>query len=396
MSVIQGKGQLLKSAIVKHLYYKKALSLTDLSKLTHKSVPLVTTMVNQLVLSQIIIEQGLAPSTGGRRAVKYLLNPNLELYVIAVATDQLITSFTIYNLSNQKVTETKYLDFDLNDSANTTEKFADFISASISQSGIDPAHILGIGIGVPGFVNSKTGESNSYFPVKQGQTLQSFVGEKTKLPVYVENDSSLIALAELYFGEAKGLKDFLVVNIGWGTGLGMVINGQLYRGSNGYAGEFSHVPLSESNSLCSCGKRGCLEVETSLLVMTRKAQEEIEGGAESIMKEFLKEDSMHPTDCFLKAVVKQDPLAISVLSKAAFQLGKGLATLIHILNPNCIILSGRGAKAGKMLFPAIQQAINEFCIPKIAEQTTIKLSSVGSDAGLLAAASLVVENSQFE
>ena len=92
----------------------------------------------------------------------------------------------------------------------------------------------------------------------------------------------------------------------------------------------------------------------------------------------------------------QDPLAISILSKAGFQLGKGLATLIHILNPECIVLSGRGSKAGKMLLPSIQQAINEFCIPQIAEQTTIKLSTLTDEAELLAAAGLIIENSQFE
>lgn len=89
-------------------------------------------------------------------------------------------------------------------------------------------------------------------------------------------------------------------------------------------------------------------------------------------------------------------MAISILADAAFQIGKGLATLIHIMNPERIVLSGRGAKAGKMLLPPIQQAINEFCIPRVAEQTEIKCSSLSDEAELLAAASLMVENSLFE
>jgi len=249
---------------------------------------------------------------------------------------------------------------------------------------------------MPGFVNAEEGINYSYLKVESGTTLQSYLSFKMDMPVYIDNDSSLIALAELNFGEAIDLKDVMVVNIGWGTGLGMIVNGKLYRGSSGYAGEFSHIPLSDSNNLCSCGKRGCLEVDTSLLVMAQKAETAVADGAESSMQELFKDKSKHPGDHFLDAVVNRDPLAISILSNAAFQIGKGLATLIHILNPESIVLSGRGAKAGKMLLPPIQQAINEFCIPRIAEQTTIKLSSLANDAELLAAASLILEHSQFE
>src|SRR5690606_39883145 len=94
--------------------------------------------------------------------------------------------------------------------------------------------------------------------------------QRLGLPVYMDNDSSAIAIAELHFGAAKGLRDVMVVNVGWGIGLGMIVNGTLFRGHNGFAGEFSHIPLSDSNNLCSCGKRGCLEVDASLLVLTRK------------------------------------------------------------------------------------------------------------------------------
>jgi len=192
------------------------------------------------------------------------------------------------------------------------------------------------------------------------------------------------------------MQDALVVNVGWGTGLGIILKGSLYRGSTGYAGEFSHIPLSKTDNLCSCGKKGCLEVDTSLWVMVEKAKAALAEGAESSMKRLFKDKSKHFGDHFLDAVIQQDPLAISILSAGCFQLGKGLSTLIHILNPECIVLSGRGARAGKMLLPSIQQAINEFCIPRISDQTTITLSTLADNAELLAAASLVVENSQFK
>lgn len=396
MSVIIEKSQRLRADIIKYLYYKNALSLTDLSKLTNKSLPLVTSIVNGLISEGFIIEQGLAPSTGGRRASIYLLNPNNKKFIVAVAMDQLITRLTIYDLSRKMVIPMQYLEFNMSDESKDADVLVNFINKSIQNSNINKKDIIGVGVGMPGFVNAELGVNLSYLPVKSGLTLRDHLKKKIKLPIEIDNDSSLIALAELNFGEAIGLQNVMVVNIGWGTGLGMILSGQLYRGSSGYAGEFSHIPLSDSKNLCSCGKRGCLEVDTSLLVMAEKAEKALSEGILSSMSELFKDKSKHPRDHFLDAVNAQDPLAISILSKAGFQLGKGLATLIHILNPECIVLSGRGAKAGKMLLPSVQQAINEFCIPRISGQTAIKLSTLTDEAELFAAASIIVENCQFD
>jgi predicted NBD/HSP70 family sugar kinase len=395
MSLIEEKNQRLKAEIIKYLYYKRVLSLTELSRLTKKSLPLITSIVNGLVSEGYVMEQGLAPSTGGRRALMYLINPDLKKYIVALAMDQLFTRLTIYDLSRQMKIPIRTLSFNMTAEESDVNVLTDFINEVIQNSGIDRSDILGVGIGMPGLVNAEKGINHSYLKVKS-QTLNKYISSQINLPVFLDNDSSLIALAELNFGEAVNLKDVMVVNIGWGTGLGMIMNGSLYRGSGGYAGEFSHIPLSNSNNLCSCGRKGCLEVDTSLLVMANKAEKAIAEGAESSMQELFKDKSKHPSDHFLHAVGQQDPVAVSILAKASFQLGKGLATLIHILNPECIVLSGRGAKAGRMLLPPIQQAINEYCIPRTAEQTTIKLSNLTDEAELLAAASLMMENSRFE
>ena len=390
------KGQLLRADIIKQLYYKNPLSLTELSKLTHKSLPLVTKVVNDLVVEGYIKEQGLAPSTGGRRASLFLLNPEMEKYIVAVAMDQFTTRMAIYDLARNIVFPIQTIELTLPGGAETTDKLLDFIDVHIKASGIDIKKILGVGIGVPGFIDVENGTDHSHLKTKDGKHLGKYLTKKLGLPVFMDNDSSLIALAELNFGAAEGKRDVLVANIGWGTGLGMIVNGQLYRGSSGYAGEFSHIPLSNTNNLCSCGKRGCLEVETSLLLMTKRAKEEIENGAATSMTQLFKEDERNVGELFLEAAKGHDPLAVSILSDAAFMIGKGLATLIHIMNPECIVLSGRGAIAGKILLPPVQQAVNEFCIPRIADKTTIILSELAADAELLAAASLVVEHGQFD
>jgi predicted NBD/HSP70 family sugar kinase len=396
MTVTIEKGQLLRADIIKQLYYKHPLSLTELSKLTKKSLPLVTKVVSSLIQEEYIVEQGLAPSTGGRRASQFLLNPGKQKYIVSIGMDQLITRMVIYDLANNIIMPVKSLDLIIADDQDGVDKLMSFIQENLKASGIDKQKLLGVGIGMPGFISVEEGINHSYLKTKDGTNLQKYLADHLGLPVFIDNDSSLIALAELYFGTAVGKRDVMVANIGWGTGLGMIVNGQLYRGSSGYAGEFSHIPLSNTDHLCSCGKRGCLEVETSLLVMTEKATAQIEAGAASSLSKLFKDKSKDKGEHFLTAASNHDPLAVSILSDAAFLLGKGMATLIHIMNPECIVLSGRGAIAGKIFLPPIQQAINEFCIPRMADQTSIVVSELANNAELLAAASLVIAHSQFE
>nr|WP_068887087.1 ROK family transcriptional regulator [Pedobacter panaciterrae] len=396
MSVIIKKNKQLKTEILKGLYYNRRLSILDLSKLTRKSVPLVASIVNELIDEGYVIEEGLAPSTGGRRPSIYLINPDKRLYIVAVAVDQLITRMVIYDFNNTIVLSLKSTAIKMSDDRDGIGKLVKFINENIKQSGLNINDIVGIGIGMPGFVNNEKNIYPSIITDNLNVNLKEYLVQQFDLPVHIDNDSSLIAFAELKFGKGMGKENILVLNVGWGTGLGMIINGVPYRGHSGYGGEFSHIPLSQSNDLCSCGKRGCIEVETSLAVMANKAQAALDGGAKSSMEWLFKDTSKQPGDHFLDAASQGDPVAVSILSEAAFQLGKGVVMLLHIMNPEKIIISGRGAIAGKMFLPPIQQAINEYCILRIAEQTTIEISDIARDAELMGAAALVVEQYSFE
>lgn len=394
MTVVK-KHNLLRKELIKQFYYNKSLSLTELSKLTHKSLPLITNTVNHLIEEGYVLEQGLAPSTGGRRGVAFQLNSQKQRYIIAVAVDQIVTQVVIYDLLNNVKMEPEKKELILVDSPSLISEFSEFLKDYISRSDIPLDQILGMGIGMPGFVNAELGVNHSFFKTKAGVNLTKHLSQELNLPVFIDNDSSLIALAELKFGAGRNLKDVLVVNVGWGTGLGMIVNGSLFRGHSGYAGEFSHIPLSQSNKICSCGKRGCLEVDTSLLVLLERSKAEMDAGVSSSMELVYKETGNLSGDHFLQAAKSGDPLAVSILSDAAFLIGKGMSTLIHIMNPKLIVLSGRGAIAGKILMAPIQQAINEFCIPWLAEQTEIQVSALASESELLGAATLVIENCSF-
>jgi predicted NBD/HSP70 family sugar kinase len=172
----------------------------------------------------------------------------------------------------------------------------------------------------------------------------------------------------------------------------MILNGELFRGHNGFAGEFSHIPLFLNNKLCSCGKSGCLETETSLLVVIEKANKGLKDGKISLLTELSVEHAEQAFQEIIRAAGKGDKFAVEILSESGYNIGRGVAILIHLLNPELVILSGRGSSAGKIWQAPIQQALNEHCIPRLAVNTEIEISSLGYQAEITGAAALVMEN----
>ncbi|OQP46121.1 sugar kinase [Niastella yeongjuensis] len=386
------RNLLYKRRIVKHLYFSNMLSCADLSDKIHKSIPLTTKMLGKLMEEGMVTETGYAASTGGRRPVMYSLKEHV-MYVVSVAMDQLVTQIAILDMQNRNVSSVELFELPLTKNPDAPTALADKINEVISRSGIPKSKIAGIGIGMPGFVNSVKG-INYTFLETEGVTISQYISAKVKLPVFIDNDSRLIALAELKFGAARQRKNALVINVGWGVGLGMILEGELFRGHDGFAGEFSHIPLFLNNKLCSCGKSGCLETETSLLVVIEKAGNGLKSGKLSMLKE---EDlsADDPEKAFLNIVTaasRGDKFAVEILSEAGYNIGRGVAILIHLLNPEVVILSGRGSMAGKIWQAPIQQALNEHCIPVLSEHTEIEVSALGYNAELTGAAALVMDN----
>jgi predicted NBD/HSP70 family sugar kinase len=384
------KRKLYRKHIIKQLYFANMLSPTELSIRINKSLPLTTKILNELIEDGWVMETGFAPSTGGRRPLMYTLKQNV-IYVVAVAMDQYITRIAIMDMQNNPVTSIEKIELPLAHNPQALTILTDKINLIIKNSGIPAAKIAGIGIGMPGFVDVRKGINFSFFEI-HGKSIVEIISETVGLPVFIDNDSSLIALAELRFGVARGKKNAMIINIGWGVGLGMILNGELFRGHNGFASEFSHIPLFLNGKLCSCGKRGCLETESSLLVVVEKAKKGLSAGRISILEDVSLEHSEEASEAIIAAAKQGDQFAIELLSEAGYNIGKGVAILIHLLNPKEIILSGRGSFAGKIWQAPIQQAINEHCIPKLTTHTTIEISTLGYQAELIGAAALVMEN----
>lgn len=346
--------------------------------------------INELIEEGFVIEQGYAQSSGGRRPLLYAINAN-AMYILAVAMDQLSTRIQLVDLQNHPVLDLWMFDLNLSESENALDLLISQINNYINNSPVSKDKIAGIGIGMPGFINPVKGVNYTYLDPGL-KTLTQYITDETGLDVYLDNDSSLIALAEQKFGVAKFQKEVMVINLGWGIGLGMIVNGEIFRGKNGFAGEFSHIPLSEDGLLCACGKLGCLEAEASMLVVSNKAIEGIRQGRVTNLKQIDIENSKQIGDAIMEAAIKGDRFAIELFTDAGIKIGKAIAILIHIMNPQTIVLSGRGAKVGKLLLAPIQQALHKYCIPRLAKGTELLISDLGFEAELIGAAVLVMEN----
>lgn len=384
------KQSLLKSSILKELYFLRHASCAELSEKTGKSFPLIQKQINEMVEDDLLEESGLAPSTGGRRPAMYGLKAQ-SMYTVSIAMDQYITRISVLD-TNNKIIYSKELECPLANSEGILKTLYENTEEVIKSSGIHRDKIIGVGVGMPGFVDFQQGENYSFFQNEE-KSFARRLNEKLKLPVFLDNDSSLIALAEYRFGSAKNHKHAMVVNIGWGVGLGMILNGELFRGHNGFAGEFSHIPLFNNNKLCQCGKSGCLETESSLLVTLDKVREGLQTGrVTSLKSSFNTGHLQNEWKEVVKAAMHGDQFVIETLSEIGYNIGRGIAILIHLINPESVILSGRGAIAGKLWLAPIQQALNEHCIPRLSANTTIGISSLGEEALSIGCSALVIEH----
>lgn len=373
--------------IIQALYFNNILSIVDISKITGMSIPTTTKNIQELVQAGYISEKGTGNSNGGRKPAMYGMIKD-KAFLVAVAMDQFYTRIALVDLSGKFISDIVRLELDLENDPSPIEILVDQIQTVLLLSGIDKSRFWGIGISMPGFIDVENGINHTFLK-RKGNSLQSLLSDELELPVYIDNDSSVIALAELRFGKGITKKEMMVVNIGWGIGLGMIVKGQLFRGFSGFAGELSHIPLFNNNKLCSCGKRGCLETEASLITLEDKATEAVGNGQLSKME---LSNGRISTDTIIDEAIQGDSLAIKLISECAFHIGRAIAVLIHIMNPQTIVLSGKGIQAGKLWLAPIQQAINECTIPTLSKNTEVVLSDLGCNAQLTGSAALVIEH----
>ncbi len=385
------KTYLNKKRIVKYLYRIGELSGAEISKILHVSAPTTITYINELINEGFIENRGKGDSIGGRKPNMYGLKKN-SVFVVGIDMGRKFFGIGIFNNDLEKVSSVNLPAISFNDREELIDFVFTEISALYKKENISENKIMGIGINMPGLIDSEKGINYTYL-FKEGEPLAEAFRKKLKRPVFLENDTKVRTLAEMRYGAAKEYNNALVIQIDWGLGLGMILNGKLYKGKSGFAGEFSHIPIEPNGVLCNCGKVGCLETIASGNALVRFAIEGLEANRNSKLYKQYREDIDGITPKFIiDAAHNGDQFALSIIQKVGLGLGKGLSYLIQILNPEVIILGGVLSHAGQYIETSIKQSIHQYCLPKLHEDTILKISPLGSESGLIGSAIVVLEN----
>lgn len=250
--------------------------------------------------------------------------------------------------------------------------------------------IKGIGVGAPNG-NYYTGniESAPNLPWKGVVPLAALFEERTGIPTALTNDANAAAIGEMTYGAARGMKDFIMITLGTGVGSGIIINGQMVYGHDGFAGELGHVIVRRENGrLCGCGRKGCLETYCSATGVTRTAREFLENRTDDSLLRAIPADQITSKDVY-DAAVKGDKLAQDIFDFTGTILGEALADFIAFSSPEAIVLFGGLAKSGDYIFKPIQKAIDDNVLPIYKGKAKLLLSELkDADAAVLGASAL--------
>ncbi|MCM4156292.1 ROK family protein [Gramella sp. AN32] len=391
-SHVERKKHFQKLRILKHLYLNGASSNAEICTAFSFSLPTSMSLLTQMAQEGIIEKNGRGESFGGRRPDLYALK-NKTFYVLSIHIDRFNIRLALIDNTNATVYE-ENIASKITGDVDIVNFLFENANLLIQASKIDTTSLLGIGISMPGLVSSKEGKNFTYFLTEQeSESLQAVLKKRFNKPVYILNDAKSACLAEVKFGLAKDIKEVLVISMDWGVGLGIVMNGKMLTGASGFAGEFGHIPMIEDGELCHCGKRGCLETIASGLALVNNAKKGLKNGETSLLQDMIGKDleQLNP-DIIIEAANRGDQFAINLISEVGINMGKGIAILIQIFNPELIILEGKIAEAKKFITTPIQQSINTYCMIQLKERTKISLSNLGKNSSSLGSTVAVVSN----
>lgn len=386
LSNIDGKNSFLKKRIIARCINEDGYSIADLSKELNTSIPTITKLVGELMDEGFLVDMGKLGTNGGRRPSIYGLNPSAGYFVGTDVRKESI-SIAVTNFKGQIVDYFEDLPFTVENSESSFRALCTTIRKHISDSGIEISKVLAYGVNLTGRVNNETGYCFTYF-IGEDRPIGEFLEEELQAPVFVENDSRAMTYGEYICGVGNNEKNMLFINVTWGLGMGMIIDGKLSYGKSGFSGEIGHFPLLDNDQICHCGKTGCLETGASGSAIHRIFIEKLREGRASVLSEkFNKGEDISLMD-ILNAVNEEDVLAIEVIEGIGTVLGRALAGLINIFNPELVVIGGVVAKVQEYLLLPVKSAIQKHSLNMVNKDTSIKFSKLGEKAGPIGACML--------
>ncbi|MBA0052047.1 ROK family transcriptional regulator [Streptomyces sp. AJS327] len=361
--------------VVRAVRMAGSLTQAEIARGTGLSAATVSNIVRELKEGGTV--QVTPTSSGGRRARAVALSGDAGI-VVGVDFGHSHLRVAVGNLAHQVLAE-EAEPFDVDASAaEGFDRAEALVHRLVAEAGIHHEKIIGVGLGVPGPIDVETGVlgSTAILPGWTGTNPRNELAARLGVPVHVDNDANLGALGEQVWGDARGVNDLAYIKVASGVGAGLVINGRVYRGPGGTAGEIGHITLDESGPVCRCGNRGCLETFTAARYVLPLLH------------------SSHGAGLTMPEVVRLagagDPGCRRVVADVGRHIGSGVASLCNLLNPAMVVLGGDLADAGDLVLEPVRDSVARYAIPSAARQLRITAGSLGGRAEVLGALGLVL------
>lgn len=392
--LLTGSFQLMKSMnrslILNIIREKGPISRAEIAKLTKLTPPTVSNLVKELLQAEIIIEQRLGESSGGRKPTMLTLNSEM-FHVIGLDIGShdlkiILTTITGEIFKKMVVPIPEEITNDL-----LLQLMVEAIRSLTQADDIDDSKIIGIGVGMHGIVDVEKGISILAPNLNlKNIPIKAVLEKEFNMIVKVENDARAMGLGELWFGQGAGVSSFVSINIGRGIGAGIVMNGKLYHGSHCISGEIGHMVIDLNGPKCTCGNYGCLQTFASGPSIVENVKKELRLGHDSLLERSGQDFEKITGEMVYEAALQKDPLSINALNQAGHYLGVGITNLIHIINPERIILGGGVLNAKEFIFESILKTVRQRALTDLAKQTEIIISKFGDDATAIGAVALIL------
>ncbi len=368
------------------------ISRPQLAMLSGLSQVTVIKITNNLIDRHLILENEYAESTGGRRAGLLEIHPEGGFAVGLIPQPSSLTA-VILNLNSDPV-YSKQWDITFSDNyPQAIDLIAQCVEELFCDSGIPKEKIIGVGLGMSGLIDAERGCCiDSWMMNWQNVEISRPLEERLGVPVFLDNDVNCLAIYEKLFGQGQPYQHFLVVAIGRGVGLGIVVNGDLYRGAFGGAGEFGHTAVTTEGRLCECGNHGCLETYISESGIVKNYLEYVHSTTFSLEKG-IQEPTVFEV---VERARNGDEAAVAAFQRAGILLGVSLANLVNIFNPECVMLSGPavddGILTGSLLLEPMHQAFKQHLFSQIGKDLHFIVERRGFESWARGAGSLVLRH----
>jgi predicted NBD/HSP70 family sugar kinase len=368
-----------RSVLLSSLFFGQATNRQELSTASGLSPASVSNVVRDLIDEGIVAEAGSVDSDGGRPRMLLRVNPD-HGYVIGVDVGETRVRVELFDLS---LAERAKADYPLDPRQHRVDLIVEAILTGLevvlAASGVSPAAVLGVGVGVPGIVENGPdglvhGQTYGWESMPLGRLLRA----GTSLPLHIDNDARTMGQAELWFGAGRGARSAVVCLVGSGVGASISANGATLRGRTSSASEWGHTTVMVGGRPCRCGSRGCLEAYVGAEAILEQYGGPLPGDQEGALAAMI---GLAPTSA----------RAAEILDSTALYLGGGIANLINLFNPERIIVGGwAGLLLGEHMLPAIHAAARERSLRHLFADTSIELGRLGPDAVALGAATLPI------